>query len=157
MIKITLERWVNSLKRKWKWSRSVNVQLFATPWTVTHQAPPSMEFSRQEYWIGLPFPSLGIFPTEGLNPGILHCRQMLYPLNHRDPVSIPGWERSPGEGNGNPLQYSCLENPMDRGAWWVRVHGVAKSGTQLRDFTFTFFHRVNSLLVSKMSNNRTGY
>ena len=39
---------------------------------------------------------------------------------------IPGLRRSPGEGNGNPLQYSCLENPMDRGTWWATVHGVAK-------------------------------
>ena len=43
-----------------------------------------------------------------------------------------------GEGNGTPLQYSCLENPMDRGAWWAVVHGVAKSQTRLSDFTFTF-------------------
>ena len=43
-----------------------------------------------------------------------------------------------GEGNGTPLQYSCLENPMDRGARWAAVHGVAKSQTQLSDFTFTF-------------------
>ena len=41
------------------------------------------------------------------------------------------------EGNGTPLQYSCLENPMDRGAWWAAVHGVAKSRTRLSDFTFT--------------------
>ena len=47
----------------------------------------------------------------------------------RDPGSIPESERSPGEGNGNPLQYSCLENPMDRGAWQATVHGVAKSDT----------------------------
>ena len=46
-----------------------------------------------------------------------------------------------GEGNGIPLQYSCLENPMDGGAWWAPVHGVAKSGTWLSNFTFTFhFH-----------------
>ena len=50
--------------------------------------------------------------------------------------SIPGLGRSLGEGNGNPLQYPCLENPMDRGAWSARVHGVAKSRTQLSDFTF---------------------
>ena len=43
-----------------------------------------------------------------------------------------------GEGNGTPLQYSCLENPMDGGAWWAAVHGVAKSWTRLSDFTFTF-------------------
>ena len=48
---------------------------------------------------------------------------------------IPGWGRSPGEGNGNPLQCSCLENPMDRGDWWVTVHGVAKSWTQLSTCT----------------------
>ena len=48
---------------------------------------------------------------------------------------IPGSGRSPGEGNGNPLQYSCLENPMDRGPWWATVHGVAKSWTRLSDFT----------------------
>ena len=45
---------------------------------------------------------------------------------------------STGEGNGTPLQHSCLENPMDGGAWWAAVHGVAKSWTQLSDFTFTF-------------------
>ena len=46
-----------------------------------------------------------------------------------------------GEGNGNPLQYSSLENPMDGGAWWAAVHGIAKSQTRLSDFTFTFhFH-----------------
>ena len=54
--------------------------------------------------------------------------------------SIPGLGRSSGKGNGNPLQYSCLENPMDGGAWWATVHGVEKSWTQLSDFTFTFFH-----------------
>ena len=46
--------------------------------------------------------------------------------NAGDPASIAGLERSPGEGNDNPLQYSCLENPMDRGAWWATVHGVAR-------------------------------
>ena len=51
--------------------------------------------------------------------------------NAGDLDSIPGLGRSPGEGNSNPLQYSCLENPIDRGAWWATVHGVAK--TQLRD------------------------
>ena len=47
----------------------------------------------------------------------------------RDVGLIPGSGRSPGGGNGNPLQYSCLGNPMDRGAWWATVHGVAKSRT----------------------------
>ena len=52
-----------------------------------------------------------------------------------DPGSMPGLGRSPGEGNGNPLQYSCLENSMDGGAWWATVHGVTKSRTWLSDFT----------------------
>ena len=55
------------------------------------------------------------------------------PCNAGDPALIPGSRRSPGEGNGYPLQYSCLENPMDRGAWWATAHLVAKSRTQLSD------------------------
>ena len=53
--------------------------------------------------------------------------------NVGDPGSIPELGRYPGEGNGNPLQYSCLENPMNRGDWWAAVHGVAKSRTWLSD------------------------
>ena len=52
-----------------------------------------------------------------------------FACNAGDPGSIPGSERSPGEGNGNPLQYSCLENPMDGGAWRATVHGVTESDT----------------------------
>ena len=55
--------------------------------------------------------------------------------NVEDLGSVPGSERSPGEGNGNPLQYSCLENPMDGEDWQATVDGVAKSWTRLRDFT----------------------
>ena len=55
----------------------------------------------------------------------------------RDAGSIPGSGRYPGEGNSNPLQYSCLENSMDRGSWQARVHGVAKSQTQLTPQTAT--------------------
>ena len=51
--------------------------------------------------------------------------------NAGDPGLIPGSGRSPGEGNGNPLQYSCLENPTDRGAWWATVHRVARVGHDL--------------------------
>ena len=58
--------------------------------------------------------------------------------NAGDLGSIPGLGKSPGEGNGNSLQHSCLENPMDRGAWWATVHGVTKSWT----------HRKHTLLSS---------
>ena len=57
------------------------------------------------------------------------------PGDLRDTGLIPGLRRSPEVGNGNPFQYSCMENPMDRGAWWVTVHGVAKSPTQLKQLS----------------------
>ena len=54
-----------------------------------------------------------------------------------------------GEGNGTPLQYSCLENPMDRGAWWAAVHGVTKSQTRLSDFIFSFhFHALEKEMAT---------
>ena len=53
--------------------------------------------------------------------------------NAGDPGLIPGLGRTPGEGTGNPLQYSCLENSMDRGVWWATVHGVTESQTRLSD------------------------
>ena len=64
-------------------------------------------------------------------PGSSDGKASVY--NAGDPGSIPGLGRSPGERNGNPLQYSWLENPMDRGAWWATVPGIAKSRTQLSD------------------------
>ena len=62
-------------------------------------------------------------------PGGLDGKE--FACNAGDPGSIPGLGSSPGEGNGNTLQYSCLENSMDRGPWWATVHGVAQSQTQL--------------------------
>ena len=62
-----------------------------------------------------------------------------------------------GEGDGTPLQYSCLENPMDGGAWWAAVHGVAKSQTRLSDFTFTFhFHALEKEMATHSSVPRDG-
>ena len=60
--------------------------------------------------------------------------------------------RTLGEGNGTPLQYSCLENPMGGGAWWAAVHGVAKSQTRLSDFPFTFlFHTLEKEMATHSS------
>ena len=65
---------------------------------------------------------------------------------------ILGLGRSPGEGDGYPLQYSCLENPMDGGAWWAAVHVVARSRTRLSDFTFTFqFHALEEEMATHSS------
>ena len=65
---------------------------------------------------------------------------------------IPGSGRSSGGGNGNSLQYSCLENPMAGGAWWATVHGVAQSRIRLSDFTFTFhFHALEKEVATHSS------
>ena len=69
--------------------------------------------------------------------------------NVGDLGSIPGSGRSPGEGNGNPLQYSCLENPIDRGSWQATVHGVAKSQTQLSATSLHFKEVKLSVLKTK--------
>ena len=129
-----------------------------TPWTVARQHPLSMEFSRPEYWSRLPFPSPGDLPDPGIEPtslassalaGRFFTIESLAFLKHQKPSKLCFYMYSflwlsniPfGEGNGNPLQYSYLENPMDGGAWWAAVHGVAKSWTRLSNFTFTFhFH-----------------
>ena len=98
-------------------SRFSCVRLCAIPWTEACQALPSMGFSRQK--------SMGV-----------GCCCLLG--NAGDLSLIPGLGRFPGEENGNPFQYSCLENPVDGGAWWATVHGVEKSQTRLSNFTFIY-------------------
>ena len=75
----------------------------------------------------------------------LHPKFMFLSLQYLLQVAV-------GEGNGTPLQYSCLENPMDGGTWWAAVHGVAKSQTRLSDFTFTFhFHALEKEMATHSS------
>ena len=74
--------------------------------------------------------SPGPSPTMGFPSGSVGKESA---CNAGDPGLIPGLGKSPGEGNGNPLQCSCLENSLDRGAWWATVHGVAKGWTRLCD------------------------
>ena len=102
----------------------------------------SMKFSRPEYWSGKPFPSPGDLPTPGIKPRSPAIQADSLPAESQGkPVHyliklVPILDI--GEGNGTPLQYSCLENPMDGGAWWAAVHGVANSQIRLSDLTFTF-------------------
>ena len=71
---------------------------------------------------------------------------------YRSSLFIPRGSTCPGEGNGTPLQYSCLENPMDGGAWKAAVHGVAEGRTRLSDFTFTFhFHALEKEMATHSS------
>ena len=142
------------------------VRLFATPWAVAHQPPLSMGFSRQEYWSGSLFSPPGDLPNPAIQhtsllspalaagslpPGSLVVAIYIEPPRwHSGKEStcqtgsnkaglIPGSGRSPVEGNGYPLQYSCLGDPLDRGAWRATVHGVAKEShmtEQLRAVTW---------------------
>ena len=76
-------------------------------------------------------------------------------VNAGDQGLIPESGRYPGEGNGNPFQYSCLENPMDRGAWWALVHGVANSRTQLKQLS-THSHPVLVTVATKTPGGSFG-
>ena len=135
---------------------------------ITYQAPLSTDFPGNNPGVGCHFLLQGIFPSQRSNPCFLHWQADSLPLSHLgsplhlyiycwvtvgflggsvvknppasagDAGSIPGSGRSLGGGNGNPFQYSCLGNPMDRGAWWATIHGVTKSWQQLTDVIFTF-------------------
>ena len=104
----------------------------------------------------------GIFPTQELNQGFLHCRWIPYQLSCQgSPIQSSAifffFIKTKvvsifGEGNGTPLQYSCLENPMDGGAWCAAVHGVAKSWIRLSDFTLNFhFHALEKEMATHSS------
>ena len=111
---------------------------------AAHQASLSLGFSRQEHWSGLPFPSLGAVPDPRIEPRSLASPTLA--------VGLFSTRAKFGEGNGTPLQYSCLENPMDGGAWWAAVHGVTKSRTRPSDLTFTFhFHTLEKEMATHSS------
>ena len=134
----------NEWKRKVKGMSLSSIRLLATSWTAAYQAPPPMGFfqARVLEWVAIafsspPIVSLRVVPVHG--PWALfkvHSqKQEGFPggsdgkestCNAGDMGSLPGSGRYPGEGNDNPLQYSGLENSMDRGAWWAAVHVVTK-------------------------------
>jgi len=94
----------------------------------------------------------GNFPVQGWNPGLPHFRQILYSLRHKGSAGNKTLSTMRVEGNGTPLQYSCLENPMDGSAWWAVAHGFAQSQTRLSDFTFTFhFHALEKEMATHSS------
>ena len=101
----------------WKWKSLSHFWLFATPWTVAHRAPPSMGFSRREYWSGLPFSSPGGLPAQELNPSVLHCRQILYRLSYQG---------SPSSLKATPKQW------LIRVGGWIPQSPLLSGGTVLR-------------------------
>ena len=134
------------------------VQLFAIPWAAAPQASLSVTISQS---------LLKIMSIESVMPSnyrILCCPLLLLPsifprisVFFNELTLQIRWPKywSLGEGNSTPLQYSCLENPMDGGAWWATVHSVTKSRTRLSDFTFTLLlgrkvmTNLNSILKSR--------
>ena len=109
----------------WKWKSLSSVRLFATPWTIVH----GILQARILEWVAFPFSRGSSEPRDRTQVSRTAGR------------FFTSWATRTGEGNRNPLQYSRLENPIDGGAWWAAVHGVAKSQTWLSNFTFTFhFH-----------------
>ena len=116
-----------------------------------------MGFSRQKYWSELPFPFPGdlpnpeIEPASPVSPTLVSWFFITEP--HGKPLAFV-WVYNvyKRDGNGTPLQYSCLENPMDRGAWKAAVYGVPKSRTRLSNFTFTFvFHALEKEMATHSS------
>ena len=123
-------------------SRFSRIRLCVTPQTAAHQALPSLGFSKQEHWSGLPFPS----PTHESEIAQL-CPTLCNPMEFSRPEYT-----GVREGNGTPLQYSCLENPREGRAWWAAIYGVARSWTRLSNFTFTFhFHALEKEMATPSS------
>ena len=140
-----------------------HVQIFAALWTEAHQAPLSVGFPRQEYWSGSPCPPPEDLPSPGIEPTCLTSPALAGGFFTTESpgrtLKVYSWmlkivftlcliSASPGEENGNPLPYSCLENPMDGGAWEAAVHGVAKSWTWLSNFTFLSLSLISARALS---------
>ena len=117
-----------------------HVRLSATPWTVAYHTPPSMGFSRQEYWSGLPFPSPEDLPDPGIESMSPAPAGFLGDASGNNPTANVGditeanrslgQEDSLEEGMATHSSILAWRIPKDRGAWWAAVHGVAKSQTQ---------------------------
>ena len=152
----TRTTWVKTLPlaRELMWLRDPRQRLQHTDWKLTRSETHwlslfswSPEFSvprqgnsvsvwsnpEREGSFGLAEPKIGTYFLPGID---LDGKE--FACNAADLGSMPGSGKSPGEGHGNPLQYSCLENPMDRGAWWATVQGVTKGQTWPSDSHFRY-------------------
>ena len=141
---------INLLKSHWRMQKAMCLEsvngLWPQPWSLCDLNPS-----------GAPFPLLlqnrqgGRWALQVVGEGFRINWQSntdIYTLAYVKQIASGKFR----EGNGNPLQYSCPENPMDGGAWWAAVHGVAKSRTQLSDFTFTFhFHALEKEMATDSS------
>ena len=103
------------------------VRLFATLWTVAHQAPLSMGFSRQEYWSGLPFPSPGFFPTQGSNPGLPSCRQIFNLWATREAQNTREHKRRIPQNNPEKMKPYVQENNKNDSLICIKNDGGQKT------------------------------
>ena len=131
---------------------------------IACQATLSMVFPRQQYWSGSPFPSSRNLPDSGIKPGSLALQAESFlteppvkpsqvalvvtnpPANAGDmraAGSMPGLGKSPGGKHGNPLQDSCLENPMDRGTWWATVRGISQESDMTEQLTLSLYFHIH--------------
>ena len=106
--------WVTREKVRSEVKSFSRVWLFVTPWTVAYQAPLSMQFSRQEYWVGCHLLLQEIFLTQGWNPGLPHCRQMLYHLSHQGKGKhlINRFNIKAMEPDFKPICYLCIQTSI---------------------------------------------
>ena len=138
---ISPELWVSNWSTRGGWVEGHKLFVFheLQLWFLKGTLNPIVRLSQMCFtwylWSPMPMPKKEIIISFNSKSGFPGGSAVKNPPANagdtRDVVSIPGSGRSPGEGNGNPLQYSCLENPLDTGAWWVTVHGVTKRLTWL--------------------------
>ena len=142
-------------ERKVKVKVLSRVRIFATPWTLAYQAPPSMGFPRQEYWSGLPFPSPGDLPDPGIEPGspALQTDAFTFWATREAQLYEKVWLKV--------WPASCLENPRDGGAWWAAVYGVAQSRTRLKWLSssscFPCYHKNYSSRLTHAVRHRSAH
>ena len=122
--------WTRSLWGFEHWSRQGDKELTPVTWTIAYS---------RGLMVSLGFPGGSVVKNLSANA--------------RNAGLIPGWGRFPGEGNGKLLQYSCLENSMDRGTWQAIVHGVATSWTQLSDWEHIYSHQLSILRTIALHNS----
>ena len=153
MASLTQWTWVWVDSGSWWWTGKPGVLRFrgsqrvGLNWVSELTEIKSFWWIREKNSLNFPLSYCWVFPQQfrlkAFDSSELPTGQDIYLIGH-----YGGW----GEGNGTPLQYSCLENPMDRGTWWAAVHAGAKSQTQLSSFTFTFrFHALEKEMATHSS------
>ena len=152
-IKKNKERWKLWLKQsgpgsQWVKELDLDSKVKVAQSCLTHRDRIDCNSPGQNIGVGSLSLLRGIFPTQGWNPGLPHCRWVFYQLNHQGSPRTLEWAAYLfGEGNGNPLQCSCLENPRDGAAWWAAASGVAQSPTRLKQLSsinsrLSLLHRI---------------